>query len=88
MGSWDYQTSAASYLFSSSVMQTTSRTPGLLAFSTEQLCRFQVATLSTGLPSLSPPNISTDGRVEMIWVGPPGGKSKSSLWRLSEVGLG
>ena len=69
-------------------MHTTSRTPGLLAFSTEQPCKFQVASLSTGRPSLVPPKASTEGLVEMICVGPPGGRSRSSLCKLSEVGLG
>ena len=47
-------------------MHTTSRTPGLLAFSTEQPCKFQVASLRTGRPSLVPPKASTEGLVEMI----------------------
>ena len=38
-------------------MHTTSRTPGLLAFSTEQPCKFQVASLSTGRHEFVPQNI-------------------------------
>lgn len=74
--------------FSSRVMHTTSLTPGLLALSQEQPCRLQVARRTTGFPSRRPGGGSTLGRTEMIWVGPPGGRSRSSLMRLNEVGLG
>lgn len=74
--------------FSSRVIQTTSLTPGLLAFSLEQRCRFQVATRTTGFPSRVPAGGSTQGRTEVTSGGPPSGTSISSLRTLKDVGLG
>ncbi len=74
--------------FSRRVIQTTSLTPGLLAFSLEQRCRFQVATRTAGFPSREAAGGSTQGRTEQTSGGPPSGASSSSLPPPKDVGLG
>ena len=84
----EWEQLSCTHSFSSRVMHTTSLTPGLLALSQEQPCRLQVPRRTTGFPSRRAGGGSTMGRTEMIWVGPPGGRSRSSIMRLNEVGLG